>query len=114
MLTGKDVLHSYIYIEGELNKVGNDLVLCLMDDFNDMGCLSGPNFGELIICADNCVGQKKYDYYLVHSLASKYSIIFWCNIGFFFPMTYKNDSDLLFDLLKGGYPGRYISTRNNY
>ena len=85
MLTGKDVLHSYIYIEGEFNKVGNDLVLCLMDDFNDMGCLSGPNFGELIICADNCVGQKKYDYYLVHSLASKYSIIFWCNIGFFFP-----------------------------
>ena len=30
-----------------------------MNHFKEMGKFSGPNFGELNVCADNCSGKKK-------------------------------------------------------
>ena len=58
MSTGKYVLNSYIYREEEVDKCGNNLVLCLMDIIWYMGYFSSPTFVELNICADKCAGQN--------------------------------------------------------
>ena len=37
MSTGKDVLHFYIYREGEVKKGGNNVLSCLMNNSKGMG-----------------------------------------------------------------------------
>ena len=35
------------------------MVLCLINNLKEMRYFYGPTFGELTICADNCMGQNK-------------------------------------------------------
>ena len=47
--TVNNVLLSYIYIRVDVKKGGNNVVLCLMNNFTKIGYFSGPNFLDLTI-----------------------------------------------------------------
>ena len=57
MLTGNDVIHSYIYREEEGKKGRNNVVSCLINRFKEMEYFSVPTFGDPTISDHNSVGQ---------------------------------------------------------
>ena len=108
---GSDTLYSYVYSEGDGKKGGNNVVSCLMKNFEEMGYFQAPNYGELTICADNCTGQNKNRMVI-------WFIIWLVETGHFNKVTLlffvrghtKNAADRLFNLLKHGYHNRDIFT----
>ena len=100
MQTGKDVLHLYIYIDGEVDKSGNNVVSCLMNYFKEMRYLSRPTFGQLTIFSDNCPGKNKNKINIFYIICLVDTTIFY-HITLFFIRGYaKNTADRLFNLLK--------------
>ena len=57
--TEKYVIHSYICIDRLYEKVGNNLVSCMINHFKDMGYFSSLTFGDITICAGICTGKNK-------------------------------------------------------
>jgi len=100
----KDILHAYMYDEGQGDKGGNNVASLIMKFLKDNGLLDGIKRKKLSIVMDNCGGQNKNNFVIrlaPYLVAMGYFEI--VQFVFLIAGHTKNSADRLFNNLKIDY-----------
>lgn len=100
----KTLMNAYVWRESEGARGMANIASCLFLDFKRKGFFSNPQFGPLVILADNCGGQNKNKVIIRLAMWLVEAGIFPKVIIHFFVVGHtKNDCDRMFNALKRDY-----------
>ena len=108
---GSDEMNVYLWHEKDGNRGANNIVSCLLKDYQKRGYFNGQLNNSLTVIADNCAGQNKNeDVVRFHAWLVEAGVFKTVSVVFLVKGHTKNACDRMFNLLKAGFHKKDIET----